>query len=141
MTSTVKWTSYSAASPYFTTELDALADAGNKLGAAVSASGLMYIDVGLRALTAGSSGYVALYVMPMVASTFAFGHDSLNPGAGDLIGVFNMVSAGSAWFDSTLTHLLTPAGQFKMLIDNQTGAALAASGNLLDYTFYSEQLV
>ena len=143
-TQTLKWTAYPAtAVTYLGAELDALAVAGNKLGAALSASGNFYMDTVLYVATATSprvaGDYVSLYTLPCVDNAnYDYGSDTVDPGANNLIGTFT-VTVGTSAIYTSLTKRLTPAGNFKMLVENKTMGTFAAAGNWLQYVFYSEK--
>lgn len=146
MANEVNWLNYPAATTYLTTELNALADGGNDLGAAIdnTANGDMYMDLELLLAEQGvardSGAYVALYILPSVDGTnYCYGGDSLDPPANTHRANFLFDAAVTARY-STITHILLPAGKFKILVMNETGQAFAATGNTLKYTLYNEEI-
>lgn len=146
MANEVNWSDYPAATTYLSTELNALADGGNDLGAAIdnTANGDMYMDLELYLAEQGaardSGAYVALYILPSVDGTnYCYGGDSLDPPASASRGNFPFDAVVTARY-STLTHILLPAGKFKMLVMNETGENFAGTGNTLKYTVYNEEL-
>jgi len=142
----INWSDYPAATTYLTTELNALADGGNKLGAAIdnTSNGDMHMDVELYVATQGgardSGAYVALYILASVDGTnYCYGADAVDPPASALAGTFPLDAVVTARY-VTLTHILLPAGKFKMLVMNETGQAFAATGNTLKYTVYCTEI-
>lgn len=146
MANEVNWSDYPSATTYLTTELNALADGGNDLGAEIdnTANGDMYMDLELYLATQGSArsagAYVAIYLLPSVDGTnFCYGGDALDPPANTHRASFRFDAAVTARY-STITHVLLPAGKFKILVMNETGQDFAATGNTLKYTLYNEEI-
>lgn len=146
MANEINWLNYPAAILYLTTELNALADGANKLGGEIdnTANGDMYMDVELYVAAQGSArssgAYVALYILPSVDGTnFCYGGDSLDPPATTWVANLPLDAATTARY-VTATHILLPAGKFKILVMNETGQALAATGSTLKYTLYNEEI-
>ena len=146
MANELNWSDYPAATIYLTTELNALADGGNKLGAAIdnTSNGDMHMDVELYVATQGgargSGAYVALYILASVDGTnYCYGADAVDPPAHALVGTFALDAVVTARY-VTLTHILLPAGKFKLLLMNETGQAFAATGNTLKYTKFNSEL-
>lgn len=146
MADEINWSDYPSATTYLTTELNALADGANKLGAAIdnTANGDMYADFELYLATQGaarsSGAYVGLYILPSVDGTnYCYGADAVDPPASTLRGVFPLDAVTTARY-VTLTHILLPAGLFKVLVINETGQAFAATLNTLKYALYNEEI-
>jgi len=146
MANEINWSDYPAATNYLTTELNALADGANKLGAAIdnTSNGDMYMDVELYVAAQGGArsadAYVALYILASVDGTnYCYGADAVDPPAHALVGVFALDAVVTARY-VTLTHLLVPAGKFKMLVINETGQAFAGTLSTLKYTLYNEEI-
>jgi len=146
MANEINWSDYPAATTYLTTELNALADGGNKLGAEIdnTANGDMYMDLELyvaeQGSARGSGAYVALYILPSVDGTnYCYGGDSLDPPANTWTANFLLDAAVTARY-ATLTHILLPASKFKLLLINETGQAFAATSTTLKYTIYNEEI-
>lgn len=146
MANEVNWSDYPSPTTYLSTELNALADGGNDLGAEIdnSGNGDMYADFELLLAEQGSArsagAFVALYILPSVDGTnFCYGGDSLDPPANTWRANFPLDAAVTARY-TTITHVLLPAGKFKILVMNETGQAFAATGNTLKYTLYNEEI-
>ena len=146
MANEINWLNYPSPVTYLTTELNALADGANKLGAAIdnTANGDMYMDLELLLAEQGSArdtgAYVAVYILPSVDGTnYCYGGDSLDPPANTWRANFPFDAAVTARY-TTITHVLLPAGKFKLLVMNETGQAFAATGNTLKYTLYNEEI-
>lgn len=146
MANEINWSDFPAATTYLTTELDALADGANKLGAAIdnTANGDMYMDLELYVAAAATSresgAHAPLYMLPSVDGTnYCYGSDTLDPPATALVSNFVLTAASDALY-TTLDHILVPAGKFKMLIMNETGFALAGSMSTLKYALYNEEI-
>lgn len=143
----INWESNPSLTSYLTTELNSLADAANKLGAAIdNSAGLdMYADVEISLAAQGSArsagAYVAVYLIPSAdgGTTYAYGGDSLDPGANHLVATVPFDAATTAR-DQLATMIPVPPGHFKLLIQNQTGQALAASGSTVQYRLYSAEV-
>lgn len=143
----INWESNPSLTSYLTTELNSLADGGNDLGGAIdNSSGLdMYMDLELSLAEQGSArdsgAYVAIYLIPSAdgGSTYAYGGDSLDPGANHLVATIPFDAAVTAR-DQLATMIPVPPGHFKLLVMNETGQAFAGTGNTLSYRLYSAEL-
>lgn len=147
--SELRWTVYDTIVSYLTTELNSLANDGNKLGAAINfAAGgsdrKLYLDVELHLgsvnLSAQTSPAVYLWLLLRTDGTnFEDGSDSIDPARAPdkvfALRAFNGVQRVFARF------LLTTPDQGKLLIENKTGAALAATLNTVKYYLYSQEIV
>jgi len=141
---TVNWENYPSATTYLSTELNSLASSANKLGAAIdnSTNGKRFIDIEIslaaQSSARSSNARVDIYVLPSIDGTnFTYGDDSTDPPLNTWL--------ASVSFDATTTarrnvtrHHDAPAGQFKMLVMNETGQAFGATGNTVKYVLYSE---
>lgn len=145
--SELRWTAYDSIASYLTTELNSLADNANKLGAAINfaAEGSdrkIYMDIEVYLASVDLSGQTApaiyLWLLGRTDGTnFEDGGDSVDPARQpDAIIPLRVVSGAQRVF---ARRILTTPDQGKILIENQAGAALAASGNTVKYYLYSEQ--
>lgn len=141
--SELNWLNYPSATSYLTTELNSLASAGNKIGAAIdnTSAGDMFADFEVVIATQGGArsagAYIALYVIPSVDGTnYTMGDDSVDPPATTMVCAIPLDAATTAR-RIACTHVLIPAGKFKVLLENNTGQAFASSGNTLAYTIYN----
>lgn len=130
-----------------TTELNSLASATRSAASAsidnTPATGGNYelMDVELN-VTYGTNpsagGYVALYLLPSLDGTnFADGAAATAPQKALLIGVFELRASTSAQ-RLALTRIPLPPRKFELLVDNQAGQAMAASGNTVKYSRFNE---
>ena len=145
----LRFTAYDSIVTYLTTDLNALANAANKLGAAIdfAASGTdrkMYLDVEVYLasvdLSSQTNPAINIWLLARTDGTnFEDGSDSVDPARmPDKVVALREVSGAQRVF---ARFLLTTPDQGKLLIENKTGAALAATGNTVKYMNYSEELV
>lgn len=144
-----RWTAYDTIQSYLTTELNGLVDNANKLGAAIDfatagADRKLYMDIeiylGSVNLSAEINPAIYLWVLGRTDGTnFEDGTDSVDPArppdAIIPLRAFNGVQRVS------VKRILTTPDQGKLLIENQSGAALAATANTVKYNLYSEEFV
>ncbi len=147
--SELRWTAYDSLQTYLSTELNSLANNGNKLGAAINfaASGSdrkLYLDVEVYLASVDLSAQTnpAIYIWLLArtdGTNFEDGSDSVDPArAPDKIIPLREVNGAQRVF---ARFLLTTPDQGKLLIENKAGAALAASGNTVKYYLYSQEIV
>lgn len=145
----LRWTAYDSIASYLTTELNSLANNGNKLGSAINfaASGSdrkIYMDIAVSLATVDLSGQTnpAIYLW-MLARTdgtnYEDGGDSVNPARPPDAIVPIIVSSDA--HKGFAKHILTTPDYGKILFKNQTGVALASSGNTMKYYLYSEEYI
>ena len=142
-TSTLKWETLPGLTTYLTTELNALASAGLKTGAAITAGNEMWMRVALDLAVQGSArsagAYVGIYVLTSIdgGTKYDYGSDSLAGPANRLRLVLPLDAAVTARY--VTGEVLIPAStHVKLLLLNATGQAFAASGTILSYAFVSE---
>lgn len=143
----INWESNPALTSYLTTDLNALANNGNKLGGTINNSAGLdtHMDVELSLAAQGSArsagAYVGIYLLPSAdgGTTFAFGGDALNPGANHLAATIPFDAATTARVQLA-TMIPVPPGHFQLLVQNVTGQALAATTNVLQYRLYSLEI-
>jgi len=144
--STSKWEARATSETVLSTELNSLASDGNKLSAAFDnyASDKLYFyaefELYLAAQSTRSAGaHVALYILPELdGSNYSFGDDSTDPSGSNLSATFALDAATNARY-VVITGVLLPPTSFKILVENKTGVAFAASGNTLKMRRYNVQ--
>lgn len=145
MVAAINWESSPALTGYLTTELNSLANDGNKLGAAIdNSSGLdMFMDVEFVLATQGSArsagAHIAVFLIPAPDGTnYVYGDDSTDPPINRLVATLPLDAATTARRVAS-QMIAVPPGLFKLLFENKTGQALAASGNTAGYRLYSPE--
>lgn len=136
-----------AASPtnWVTTELNALASAGVKLGTTVlnNSTGLktfMDIEVSLAAQgsarSAGANIQITLLISVDGGTTYPYGADSLagSPSAPQVVVGFDAATNARV---ATATMIPIPPAHIKPLVHNNTGQALGATGNTIRVRTYA----
>jgi len=145
MPTKVTYSAPSAITTYLTTELNSLADAGNKLGAKIDneadGENEMFLDVEIyvaaQGLARDAGAYIELYLLSSVDGTnFGYGDDSVDPPASSLLDVFLLDAATTARY-LTLANLPLPPLDLKLLVINNTGQAFAATASTLKYRIHS----
>lgn len=145
MPTKVTYSAPSAIATYLTTELNSLADAGNKLGAKIDnvadGENEMFINLELYVAAQGSArsadARVEIYALPSIDDTnFDYGDDSTNPSPSNLIAVLPLDAATTARY-VTATNLRIPPLDLKLLVVNETGQAFAATLSTLKYRIHS----
>ena len=145
----LRWTAYDTKVEYLTTELNTLANAANKLGAAINfaAAGTdrkLYMDIEIYLASVDLSGQTnpAIYLWLLARSdgtNYEDGGDSLDP-ARQPDAIIPVIKSSAA-HRIFAQRILTTPDYGKILIENRTGAALADTGNTLNYMIYSEEHV
>ena len=148
MATTHKWVAPEALTSYFTTELNTLADSTSDttgfsaVGAEIANETdlYQYINMELVVNTQGAArsagGFVAVYINYSADGTTY--DDTSNKAFSELLAVFPLDAATTAR-RLTKTNVPIPPIDFKMLVLNDTGQALAATGNTLKYRRHNEQ--
>lgn len=144
-----RWTAYDTIVTHLTTELNTLADNGNKLGAAINfaaagADRKIYMDIEVYLpiidLSAQTNPAIYLWVLARTDGTnYEDGGDSVDP-ARQPDAIIPVIESNAAHRVFARSVLTTP-DYGKILLENQTGAALATTGNTLKYYLYSEEYV
>lgn len=145
----LRYTAYDSIVSYLTTELDALANDANKLGAAINFTTAgtdrkTYLDVEVNLasvdLSAQTNPAINVWMLARTDGTnFEDGADAVDPARmPDKVVALREVNGAQRVF---ARFLLTTPDQGKILIENKTGAALAATGNTVKYYNYSEEMV
>jgi len=144
--SVVKWQTPAAIASLLTTGLNSLANNGYAVSAAVDndTGKHRYADFELVATygTNPSAGaFVSLFLVESVDGTnYADGDASIAPPATALIGIFPIRAVTTAQRVAIRQVALSPF-KFKIVIRNETGQAMAASGNTVKYCTYNEEVV
>ena len=150
MASTFKWVAPEALTSYLTTELNSLADSTSDttgfsaVGAEIANETDLYQYISLELVIAAqgaarsAGGFVAVYINYAADGTTY--DDTSNKAFTELLGVFGLDAAVTAR-RLTKTNLPIPPLDFKLLVLNDTGQALAATGNTLKYRRNNEQVV
>jgi hypothetical protein len=119
-----------------TTGLNSLANgarsaAGTELDNSANLDQYAAIEIYLASLTPTTGGYVSVYMITAPDGTnYAEGSDTIDPGTETLVAVFSLRAAtGVVRKTSELIRL--PPAKLKLLLLNNSGAALASSGNLV----------
>lgn len=142
---TRKWTAPSTTpTSALTTELNSLANGSySDASAAINNTSNLHNRIALQlhlgSLTPTAGGYVAVYAVRSwdVGTTFVDGGGSTAPPAGTRIAVFDLSTSTGAKERDAVAEI-DPC-QFKLVLQNQAGVALNASGNTLKYVTYTEQ--
>ena len=143
----VTWAAPSSLTGYFTTELNSLADStsdttgfsavGAEIANATSLNRFMALELVIAAQGSARSagGFLAVYINFAADGTNY--DDTSNKALGEMIAYFPLDAATTAR-RITKRDIPIPPVDFKLLVLNDTGQALAASGNTLKYITYNE---
>lgn len=140
---TFKWTAPSARATALSTELNGLANATySALSAEIDneTGRNLYIDLELVLAAQGaarsSGAWVGVYIAAAVDSTPNY-PDTANDAFAELLAAFPLDAATTAR-RLTKVNIPVPPLKFKLYCKNNTGTALAASGNALNYRLHNE---
>lgn len=145
---TIKWNTPDSVETIMSTDLNSLADGGNNITTSAvsndqSAELDMYGDFTLYLATQGSArdggARVDMYILPQSDGTnYPYGGDSLDPAANLFVGSFLFDAATNARY-AVIRGVLLPPMDFHVIVINETGQALAGSGNTLTLRRYNTQ--
>lgn len=139
-----QWETLPAPTAYLGAELNALANAGLVLGAAIATGNEMWMNVELAIAAQGGArsagAYVAIYMVRSIdgGTNYGYGSGSLVPGAHTLACVLPLDAATTARVVNALVFI-PAASHVKLVLENRTGPAFAATGTTLKYGLVSQQ--
>lgn len=141
-----KWSVLGTLNTYLSTELNSLASAANKLGAAIdnatNKNKLAIVELVLAFGVAPAAGKsVDLYaVFSADGANYSDGDDTVDPALSSFLAAFPVRAVTTAQrIVIPNIPLLAPAS-FKFLILNESGQAMAATGNTLKYATYNTEI-
>jgi hypothetical protein len=142
MANNARWTIDVAYTSILTTPLNSLASGGvSTLSAAITngttLSMLMDLSLMLGSFTPGSGPYIEAHLASLAGDGASY--PNVIAGGPTLVGVMGVSSGASAKILG-LVGIQIPPTSFELAIVNQTGAALATSGNTLYYRLYTPNL-
>ncbi len=135
-----------AASNILTTELNSLADGGNKLSAAFDNSADLFVFEDVEVLvksvtTPAADAHAKLYILPSVDGTnYADGTDSIDPADSNEVYTV-LVRAAAADQYHTFRGIILPPGLYKYLFMSEIGVTMAATLNTLKRRPYNLKTV
>lgn len=142
----INWENNPTYSSEMTTELNSLADNARAIiTSAINNSGHdVYMDFRLYIAAQGSArdtgGFCKLYLLKSDAdSNWPRGGASDEPSYKNFVDNFLFDAATTARYES-INGVLVPPGYYKTVIENQTGQALASTGNILAVRLYSKEV-
>lgn len=144
--STIKWATPAAISTVLDTGLNSLANGSYSAAAsAYDNETNLYefasYELNLGSLTPASGGYCQLYLVYSLDGTnFEDGGGATAPPANALVATFDLRAATAAQRRVVENIQLSPF-QFKEILYNGAGVALAASGNTVKRRLHNEQVV
>lgn len=145
MANAILWQAPAAIATYLSTELNSLADQGNKLGAEIDneTNRDRFLSVELNVAAPASrtaGGFVSLWILYSLDGTnFSTGSDSIDPEFGAHLGNFGLPGDTTA-HRAPVIHATIRPYKFKLLVINETGVAFAASGNTLKHRTFNEEI-
>lgn len=146
MPNAVKWSALGTSTTAMSTELNSLANGSRAIASSAvdnDAARNMYADFELYVtygVAPSAGGRVDLYLVQTLDGTnYADGSASVAPPMTSFAGSFPLRAVTTAQ-RIVLRHVLLPATDYKPLLDNQAGQAMAASGNTLKYRAYNAEV-
>lgn len=144
---TTKWEVPASPETILTTELNALGIGANKISGVISndQSGELYLyaDIELyvnSTAARGDDARVELYLLGLVAGgSYAYGGDALDPAPNTHVGDFQLDAGATTARMAVLRNILLPPEDFKLLVTNELGVAMASVNNTLKIIRYNIQ--
>jgi hypothetical protein len=132
------------------TELNSLANGNavllaNQIDNSTALDMFMDISIALGSTAFAAPNYIGLYLYPLNQDGTTYGDGRFAtaaagpPSPNCLIDAICLVAATQAQ-EGTLTGITIPPGRFKIVLYNQGGVALAASGNTVTYRTYNRAI-
>lgn len=143
--SDIKWNALPGLTVYMSTELNALGNGSNKLGAAIDFDQNTGCAIELTIAEQGSNRSAGAHVVINLiksadgGTTYEYGSDSIDPpkSAMRLTPDFDVATAARVWVGAFYIPFDMHA---KLLIQNETGQAFGATGNVLKYAKFSGEI-
>lgn len=143
MATTHKWGALAAKATVLTgANLNDVAQAGNKLSAAISNDTDLYIFADFRLSISASTAnrcagsYVGLYILyDLGDSTYVYGTDAVDPPPNAFVGSFIFDSGATDARVNLISGVQIMPANFKVLLENQTGMPFT-SCTILEYVRY-----
>jgi hypothetical protein len=143
MPNAVYWTTPAAIQTPISTGLNSLANNARVVSATITSTREHYADAELLltfAVSPAANGYVSLYLLPTLDGTnFADGDASIVPASNMQVGSF-LPQINTNAQRLAIRQIILPAVNYRWLIWNRAGQALAASGNTLRTRTYSPEV-
>lgn len=106
-------------------------------------------SIALGSITTAAPNYIGVYLFPLNQDGTTYGDGAFTagtistnvPSATYFKGSIILRPAVAAVQQGTITGIIMPPGSFRFLIQNQSGATLATSGNAYKYRTYNRQVV
>lgn len=145
------WGTIGSATNLLTTELNSLAsgsgtaygpEINNTVGTSGVQVGTLWFHIASNSLAFTSGSYVTIYFVPSTTPgtasgtypTYTSGASPTYSGNGLVCNInINPKTQSANVVDETLSGIILPAGYFKTILINNTGVALPASGNTLEF--------
>lgn len=143
---TFKWATPASIATILSSDLNSLGDGANAISASQSndATGELYLygdfEMYIAATsTRASDARIEMYFLIEIDGTnYSYGGTSVDPAPNTHVGDFQFDATTSAQY-THLRGILLPPADFKVLLINEVGVALASSGNTLKWVKYNLQ--
>jgi len=143
---TVTWNSPASITTALSTELNSLANGTRAVSGAIDNETNLsrFLDLELKVAEQGAArddtAHVDVHILYSVDGTnYSFGDASTDPSAASPVAVFALDASTSERY-VTLTGIHIAPLKFKLLLVNQTGQVLAASGNTIKQRTHNEKI-